>query len=341
MGDTSGKAAAKESTEQSLKSFIKYLPEISKLVQEQYGPDSLAQLEAAKGVSGGYTELAKLENQANIQNATETLTGSGGGLAKSLTEIQNQLDPDFAKARTGVTQGLLDIDKSYDLSGLSSGEAAAAERALSKGTLASGNLGSGGALELAKNMQGFGEAFNKKRQAKSANLGLLGQLAPSFKSGMSAAGMVPSVAGVGGGYGAYQGVGSGGPATANNLLSSIFGTGNAAMGQKSPAVNALNTGVGIAGGLLGGLLCWVAREVYGEDNPRWELFRSWLIEDAPAWFRNLYKKHGERFAAFISNKPALKYLIRVWMDGRINNKFPHGHRKLRNVGFGNQAVTES
>jgi hypothetical protein len=63
--------------------------------------------------------------------------------------------------------------------------------------------------------------------------------------------------------------------------------------------------------------CWVAREVYGIDNPKWLMFRTWLENDAPAWFHNLYIKHGERFAKFISNKPVLKTIIRKWMNTRI------------------------
>jgi hypothetical protein len=67
--------------------------------------------------------------------------------------------------------------------------------------------------------------------------------------------------------------------------------------------------------------CWVAREVYGVENPKWVLFREWLFSKAPAWFRNLYIKHGAEFAEFISNKPKLKSLIRRWMDSRISYNF--------------------
>ena len=69
-----------------------------------------------------------------------------------------------------------------------------------------------------------------------------------------------------------------------------------------------------AGGAFG---CWVAREVYGETNPKWRLFREWLANNAPKWFQNLYNKHGEKFAAWIANKPLLKSVIRKWMDSRI------------------------
>ena len=73
-----------------------------------------------------------------------------------------------------------------------------------------------------------------------------------------------------------------------------------------------------AGAAAGSRLCWVAREVYGEDNPKWLQFRDWLMNSAPNWFRELYIKHGERVAQFISNKPILKAVIRRWMDARID-----------------------
>ena len=63
--------------------------------------------------------------------------------------------------------------------------------------------------------------------------------------------------------------------------------------------------------------CWVAREVYGEDNPMWLLFRDWLDTEAPSWFKATYLKFGERFAKFIKNKPRFKKVIRNWMTSKI------------------------
>lgn len=81
------------------------------------------------------------------------------------------------------------------------------------------------------------------------------------------------------------------------------------------------------GGFIGGLigLCWVAREVYGEDNPKWKEFRSWMFTEAPEWFFNLYKEHGEEFAKFISDKPLIKKFVKFAMDkilekSKENNK---------------------
>jgi len=81
-------------------------------------------------------------------------------------------------------------------------------------------------------------------------------------------------------------------------------------------------GGGLAGGIgkagsVGTFFCWVAREVYGAHNPAWLLFREWMLNDSPGWFRAIYIKFGERFAKFISNKPRLKARIRRWMDSKI------------------------
>jgi hypothetical protein len=76
---------------------------------------------------------------------------------------------------------------------------------------------------------------------------------------------------------------------------------------------------GAAGGfapLFAGM-CWVAREVYGPSNPKWLQFREWMLNKAPVWLRTLYLKYGERIAAFISDKPFLKRVIKSWMDTKI------------------------
>ena len=67
--------------------------------------------------------------------------------------------------------------------------------------------------------------------------------------------------------------------------------------------------------------CWVAREVYGQNNPMWLLFRGWLLDEAPSWFRKIYIKHGERFAEFISNKPFIKSFIRKWMTSIVKKHY--------------------
>jgi hypothetical protein len=86
------------------------------------------------------------------------------------------------------------------------------------------------------------------------------------------------------------------------------------------ASNALtNSIIGAVGSVAGGFAskCWVAREVYGKENPKWLLFREWLETSAPEWFHQLYLEEGEQFAEYIKNKPFLKAIIRLCMDAVI------------------------
>ncbi|NDC24961.1 MAG: hypothetical protein EBZ49_12680 [Proteobacteria bacterium] len=92
--------------------------------------------------------------------------------------------------------------------------------------------------------------------------------------------------------------------------------------QRSGASQFADIAGGI-GGLFGkiapgGLFCWVAREVYGEDNPKWLQFREWMLTKASDNLRNFYIKYGERIAESIRNKPNIKAIIRKWMDSKIN-----------------------
>jgi len=87
----------------------------------------------------------------------------------------------------------------------------------------------------------------------------------------------------------------------------------------------IGAGLGAAGSIFGGGFakggawgCWVAREVFGNDNPQWMAFYDWKESKAPKWFKKLYDSFGERFAKFISDKPKLKKLIKTWMEDKIN-----------------------
>jgi hypothetical protein len=60
--------------------------------------------------------------------------------------------------------------------------------------------------------------------------------------------------------------------------------------------------------------CWVARAVYGPDNPAWLEFRAWLLGRAPAWLRSLYMAYGPRIAPVVARSPWLKAALRPLMD---------------------------
>lgn len=68
----------------------------------------------------------------------------------------------------------------------------------------------------------------------------------------------------------------------------------------------------------GGTFCWVAREVYGSDDPRWQLFRIWMLVESPDWFFRLYEKHGEWFSGVVRRHPWMKRILRPLMDKAIS-----------------------
>ena len=63
--------------------------------------------------------------------------------------------------------------------------------------------------------------------------------------------------------------------------------------------------------------CWVAREVYGVTDSRWLMFREWMFGRAPQWLAKLYLRHGEAFARWLRDKPAMKAGLRLAMDAAI------------------------
>lgn len=117
-----------------------------------------------------------------------------------------------------------------------------------------------------------------------------------------------------------------------NYNSNIFSAQASLAGAQSQAKGALFSGLlqglsSVASAGIGKIPCWVAREVYGEDNPKWRVFREWLTLCAPKWFYNLYVKHGKRFAAWLKDKHVLKAFIRYWMDGRVETMFKLNERE--------------
>lgn len=95
--------------------------------------------------------------------------------------------------------------------------------------------------------------------------------------------------------------------------------------QQSQSRAALLSSIFGAAGKVGGaaVACWVAREVYGVENPKWLQFRAWLVFESPRWFCKLYMIHGPRFAEWLHDKPKLKALVRKWMDRRIAGMEAH------------------
>jgi len=195
----------------------------------------------------------------------------------------------------------------------------------------------GGQADLASVLNRYQYTQGRKQQAIQQASGIGSYLTQQSAPALASFYQQPMYAGAFGGQAvgnALASQGAAGPALFNpesqTGMGSIFGAYNAKMGlagaqaQADAARSAGKMGMigAIGGGLLGGagaaIGCWVAREVYGEHNLSWVMFREWLIEEAPSWLRNAYIKYGERFAKFIKNKPLLKSFVRKWMDSKIS-----------------------
>jgi len=66
--------------------------------------------------------------------------------------------------------------------------------------------------------------------------------------------------------------------------------------------------------------CWVARAAFGEADIRWMIFRAWLLDDAPAWFRRLYIRHGEAVGNWLAGRDSARVVVRALMLPAVNRK---------------------
>lgn len=109
-----------------------------------------------------------------------------------------------------------------------------------------------------------------------------------------------------------------------NISAGLYNTymNNTSAGSIATANNNQNTQMGILNGLLGtgAFICWVAREIYGPDNPKWLQFRHWVLNKAPTWFREQYTVNGAAFAQWIVDKPETRAQVQAFMDARLTQE---------------------
>ena len=87
--------------------------------------------------------------------------------------------------------------------------------------------------------------------------------------------------------------------------------------MKGPVLTSVTAVKALSGALpLPG--CWVARAAFGETDLRWMIFREWLVVDAPAWFRNLYIRHGEAIGFWLTHHAGMQKIVRTLMMPAVN-----------------------
>lgn len=166
------------------------------------------------------------------------------------------------------------------------------------------------------NMQGFNTALNAAQQNQQMQAGLSQQ---GFNMGntlnqqqmqqgaMQQALQQQLIDAAKGQYAGFTG------APMNSLQAMMAAVGGANMGQQTQT-QSKQPGLFDFLTLGATMLCWVAREVYGEEDTRWTEFRHWLLTAAPKWLLNAYVKHGEAFAGVVRKVPLLKRVLRPLMD---------------------------
>jgi hypothetical protein len=78
------------------------------------------------------------------------------------------------------------------------------------------------------------------------------------------------------------------------------------------------TAITTVSGTVPAPICWVARAAFGENDIRWMIFREWLVVDAPAWFLDLYIRHGEAVGAWLQGHARMQSIVRALMMPAVN-----------------------
>jgi len=105
----------------------------------------------------------------------------------------------------------------------------------------------------------------------------------------------------------------------NAYYADLFSARNQATAKDASKKALYGAAIGAVGSAAGGAaaFCWVAREVYGESNPKWIEFRNWLLTRAPHWLVQIYTMFGPELAEWLKVNEHVKPAIREWMDDRI------------------------
>lgn len=88
--------------------------------------------------------------------------------------------------------------------------------------------------------------------------------------------------------------------------------------KKGPKLSEIAAGAAKSPG--GGTVCWVARAAFGPDDIRWRIFRQWLIDDAPGWFRSAYIRFGPTVGAWLEGRERTRSLVRRAMMVAVRRK---------------------
>lgn len=262
-------------------------------------PQNVQQPSVFNQAAGAYNTALQGPNIGQFMNpyTQQVINRTGMDMMRQGQMQQNALGAQATQARAfggsrhGVAEGTMLGDY-----GRAFGDIAAQQRQQGFNTaLGAAQQQQGMMSQLAGQGFGFGQALNQQQMQQGQMQQLIQQALIDAAKGQFA------------GF-------AGAPAASLQLPMAAVGAAN--MGQNTSTqtnqpglLGILGTGASVLGAL-----CWVAREVYGEDDARWTEFRHWLLTSAPKWLLNAYAKHGEAFAGVVRKAPVLKRVLRPLMD---------------------------
>jgi len=278
----------------------------------------------SQGLLGLYGDLYDPAQAMQKRYAGDQLTMMGGFGQQATQAAIGSMD---ATTRgiydTFGQQALSDLQMGSSLNAQETNQAQQAARAAAQSRGLSFSR-QGGDLEVLNTYQ-MGQKRQTQRQGVAQQayqmgtaqqqIGLQGFLNPAFAASQQygLSGLVQ------GAQAGYAGLGNSSFLTPESQYLANIRANRIQMETSIQSANAARSGAiwgGVAqgiGSIIGGK-CWVAREIYGTTNPEWIVFRNWLESEAPEWLDTLYAEEGERFAAFISDKPVLKRIVKTAMD---------------------------
>jgi hypothetical protein len=169
-------------------------------------------------------------------------------------------------------------------------------------------------MDTAQMAQIFGGLQNQQATNMLGNMANAGQMFAKRPYGLGGSNLAQTELAQAGAYNSFQ---QANYATMNGIAynsAQMQAQQNQLAAQQSAnmtgALVSTGTTAAVTGATIAAMSCWVARTCFGENDPRWKQFRLWLLNFAPGCLRRLYLRKGERFAAYLSTRPASRLAVR-------------------------------
>jgi hypothetical protein len=168
----------------------------------------------------------------------------------------------------------------------------------------------------------YGTLQNQQAMNLMLNMQTAGNMFQKRPFGMGGTNMAQTELGQAGAYNSFQ---QANYATMNGIAfnsAQLNAQNNQAAAQQQSATTGALVSAGstaaVVGATAAGAACWVARAAFGEESPKWRIFRHWLMNKAPRIVRRTYLVYGPSFAPKVRANRLLGAVVRRLMDLAIN-----------------------